>query len=184
MTARAGTLTYPPGGLRRAEGPAGHADRVGRACPAGTEVFSADDHISLAEDIFYERFPESMKDQAPRVVYDDGAWTLAIGGKTFLPREFTAVLMQYDPLAGAEHRTTSTPGSRELESDGIHRELAFPNALLGLMGWPDKEVRELLLPDLQRAHRRAAGALERPLLRRRDDQLVGRRRAAAARSPR
>ena len=53
--------------------------------PAGTEVFSADDHISLAEDIFYERFPESMKDQAPRVVYEDGAWNLAIGGKTFLP---------------------------------------------------------------------------------------------------
>ena len=73
-------------------------------------MFSADDHISLAEDIFYERFPESMKDQAPRVVYDDGAWTLAIGGKAFLPREFTAVLMQYDPLDGLEHRTTSTRG--------------------------------------------------------------------------
>ena len=25
--------------------------------PAGIEVFSADDHISLSEDIFYERFP-------------------------------------------------------------------------------------------------------------------------------
>jgi predicted TIM-barrel fold metal-dependent hydrolase len=110
--------------------------------PAGTEVFSADDHISLAEDIFYEGFPEPMKEQAPRVVCEDGAWTLAIGGKTFLPREFTAVLTTYDPLAGA---TTSDGEARirELESDGVHRELAFPNALLGLMGWPDKAVREL-----------------------------------------
>jgi predicted TIM-barrel fold metal-dependent hydrolase len=49
--------------------------------------------------------------------------------------------MQYDPLEGS---STADIGARlrELESDGIHRELAFPNALLGLMGWPDKAVRE------------------------------------------
>jgi predicted TIM-barrel fold metal-dependent hydrolase len=141
MTARTSTLTYPAGGLGAPK------DRTGTASgatglPAGTQVFSADDHISLAEDIFFEAFPEPMKDQAPRVVHEDGAWNLAIGGKTFLPREFTAVLMQYDPLAGAG---TNDLDARlaELASDGVHRELAFPNALLGLMGWPDKEVREL-----------------------------------------
>ena len=141
MTARTGTLTYPR------EGFAAPKDRHGNATepvglPAGTEVFSADDHISLAEDIFYEKFPASMKEQAPRVVNDDGAWTLAFGGKAFLPKEFTAVLTQYDPLAGA---ATNDPEARirQLESDGIHRELAFPNAMLGLMGWPDKAVREL-----------------------------------------
>ena len=141
MTAHTGTLTYPSGGFGAPKDRQGHADgSVG--LPAGTEVFSADNHISLAEDIFYERFPAAMKDQAPRVVYEDGAWNLAIGGKTFLPREFTAVLMQYDPLAGAG---TNDPEARirELETDGVHRELAFPNALLGLMGWPDKAVREL-----------------------------------------
>ncbi len=110
--------------------------------PPGTEVFSADDHISLAEDIFYERFPESLKDAAPRVIHYDGAWTLAMGGKTFLPHDFNAVLMQYDPLDGA---TTKDIDARiaELESDGIHKELAFPNAMLALMGWPDKAIREL-----------------------------------------
>ena len=141
MTARTGALTYPPGGFGPPKDRRGHATgSVG--LPAGTEVFSADDHISLSEDIFVERFPAAMKEQAPRVVYEDGAWTLAIGGKTFLPREFTAVLMQYDPLAGAA-TNDGEARIRELESDGIHRELAFPNALLGLMGWPDKEVREL-----------------------------------------
>jgi predicted TIM-barrel fold metal-dependent hydrolase len=134
-------LTYPPDGF----GPP--KDRLGTSTGSaglapGTEVFSADDHISLAEDIFFERFPESMKDKAPRVVYEDGAWTLAVGGKGFLPKEFTAVLMQYDPLAGSSTHDI-TARLAELESDGIHRELAFPNALLGLMGWPDKEVREL-----------------------------------------
>ena len=82
-----------------------------------------------------------MHQQLARVVYEDGAWTLAVGGKGFLPKEFTAVLMQYDPLAGSSTHDI-TARLAELESDGIHRELAFPNALLGLMGWPDKDVRE------------------------------------------
>lgn len=141
MTDRTGVLTYPR------EGFGAPKDRRGRATgdvglPPGTEVFSADDHISLAEDIFFEQFPESMKDKAPRVVYEDGAWTLAIGGRGFLPEEFTAVLMQYDPLAGSSTHDIDARLA-ELASDGIHRELAFPNALLGLMGFPDKEVREL-----------------------------------------
>lgn len=141
MTTQAGAFSYP---RERLGAP---RDRRGSATgsfglPAGTEVFSADDHISLSEDIFYERFPASMRDQAPRVVQEDGAWTLAVDGKTFLPKEFNAVLTSYDPLAGA---ATNDPEARvrQLESDGIHRELAFPNALLGLMGWPDKTVREL-----------------------------------------
>jgi predicted TIM-barrel fold metal-dependent hydrolase len=140
MTTQAATLAYPREGFAPPKDRTGHATGAA-GLPPGTEVFSADDHISLSEDIFWERFPEELKDQAPRVVYDDGAWTLAIGGRTFLPREFTAVLMQYDPLAGS---STGDIDARlaELESDGIHRELAFPNALLGLMGWPDRAVRE------------------------------------------
>ena len=132
---------YPSGGLGAPKDRTVHATGA-NGLPAGTEVFSADDHISLSEDIFYERFPASLKEQAPRVLCVDGAWTLAVDGKSVLPREFNAVLQQYDPLAGA---ATNDPEARarELESDGIHRELAFPNALLGLMGWPDKAVREL-----------------------------------------
>lgn len=141
MTAETGMLTYPAGGFGAPKDRTGHASGS-FGLPAGTEVFSADNHISLSEDIFYERFPESMKDQAPRVVHDNGAWSLAVGGKSFLPREFTAVLEQYDPLAGAA-TNDGDARIRELESDGIQRELAFPNALLGLMGWPDKAVREL-----------------------------------------
>ena len=141
MTARAGTLTYPAGGWGAPKDRQGHAS-ASTGLPAGTEVFSADDHISVAEDIFYERFPEALKEQAPRVLYDDGAWTLALGGKTFLPREFNAVLMQYDPLDGATTKDINAR-IRELESDGIHTELAFPNAILALLAWPDKTIREL-----------------------------------------
>ena len=64
MTSNVRTLRYPAEGLgapkNRHPGPV-----VDVGLPVGTEVFSADDHISLAEDIFYERFPDSMKERAP-----------------------------------------------------------------------------------------------------------------------
>ena len=48
--------------LRRTQGPA-RPRREGRTVglPAGTEVFSADNHISVAEDIFYETLPRGTE---------------------------------------------------------------------------------------------------------------------------
>jgi predicted TIM-barrel fold metal-dependent hydrolase len=110
--------------------------------PPGTEVLSADNHISLAEDIFFERFPESMKDRAPRVMHVDGAWVIGFEGKSVLVPEFIEVLEQYDPLAGS-HTADVEARLAALDSEGITRELAFPNSVLALFGWPDREVREL-----------------------------------------
>ena len=120
----------------------GHASEAATGLPAGTTVFSADNHISLAEDIFYQRASEALRDRVPRVWYQDGAWTIGAGDKAFLPKEFTGVLTQYDPLPGS---STSDMDARlaQLAADGVTRELAFPNALLALMGFPDKEVREV-----------------------------------------
>ena len=136
-----GTLTYPPGGVGapkdRHPGPL--AD-VG--LPAGTEVFSADDHISLAEDIFHEQFPESMKDRAPRVVNVDGGWVVAADTTPILVKEFIQVLTQYDPVPGS-HTGDVDARLAALDSEGVHRELAFPNSVLAVFAWPDKEVREL-----------------------------------------
>jgi predicted TIM-barrel fold metal-dependent hydrolase len=141
MSSSPQTLTYPLEGLgapkARHPGPV-----IDVGLPVGTEVFSADDHISLAEDIFYERFPESMKDRAPRVMNVDGAWVIGVDGKSVLVREFIDVLTQYDPVPGSH--TGDVPARlAALDSEGISKELAFPNAILALFGWPDREVREL-----------------------------------------
>ncbi|MET0910154.1 MAG: amidohydrolase, partial [Ilumatobacteraceae bacterium] len=56
--------------------------------PAGTEVFSADNHISLSEDIFVERAPESMKDKVPQVLNVDGGWAVGMGGQSILHPQF------------------------------------------------------------------------------------------------
>ncbi len=62
-------------------------------------------------------------------------------GQTFLPGDFSGVLMQYDDLAGA---ATNNIEARinELHTDGVDKELAFPNAVLALFHYPDKELRE------------------------------------------
>jgi hypothetical protein len=129
-------VLYPPEGFGAPKDRHGHAGGdVG--LPAGTEVFSADNHISLADDIFYERFPDDLKDKAPRIWYEDGAYQLGRKGQSFLPGDFSAVLMQYDDLAGAATKDIEAR-IRELHEDGVDRELAFPNAVLALFHFPDK----------------------------------------------
>jgi len=143
MARQAGILTpYPPEPLGPPKDRRGHAKDSASGLPPGTEVFSADDHISLSEDIFFERAPGALKERVPRIWYQDGAWTIGSGEKAFLPKEFTGVLMQYDPLPGS---STGALDARlaQLEADGVTKELAFPNALLALMGYPDAEIREV-----------------------------------------
>ncbi|ORV41157.1 amidohydrolase [Mycolicibacter engbaekii] len=142
-TSTQGVAFYPPGGYgapkdRHGQAGAGLGD-VG--LPAGTEVFSADNHISIADDIFYQRFPEDLKDKAPRIWYEDGAYMVGRKGQSFLPGDFSAVLMQYDDLAGAASSNIEAR-IQELASDGVDKELAFPNAVLALFHFPDKELRE------------------------------------------
>ena len=141
MSVNSRTLTYPLEGVgapkHRLPGPL-----MELGLPAGTEVFSADNHISLSEDIFFERFPESMKDRAPRVMNVDGGWVIAVDGKSVLVREFIEVLTQYDPVPGS-HTGDIDARLAALDSEGVTKELAFPNSILALFGWPDREVREL-----------------------------------------
>jgi predicted TIM-barrel fold metal-dependent hydrolase len=134
------TLTYPRDGLGAPKDrhPAPATDL---GLPAGTEVFSADDHISLADDIFYERLPASMKDRAPRVMNVDGGWVIGVDGKSVLVPEFIEVLTQYDPLAGS-HTGDVDARLAALDSEGVDKELAFPNSVLALFGWPDRDIRE------------------------------------------
>ena len=140
-TQQSAAALYPPEGFGAPKDRQGHAARVDVGLPPGTEVFSADNHISLAEDSFYKNFPDDLKDQAPRVWYEDGAYLLGVGGKNLLPGNFSRVLMQYDELEGASTSNIEAR-VRQLREDGVDKELAFPNALLALFGHPDKDLRE------------------------------------------
>ena len=142
MSSQPSSTLYPPGGFGAPKHRRGHADNIADiGLPAGTEVFSADNHISLAADIFYERFPDDIRDEAPRIWYEDGAYMVGHKGQSFIVGDFSAVLMQYDDLAGASTNDVAAR-VRELAEDGVDKELAFPNAVLALFGFPDKRIRE------------------------------------------
>lgn len=132
---------YPPEGFGAPKDRRGHAKGSVVGLPAGTVVFSADNHISVADDIFYERFPDDLKGQAPRIWYEDGAYMVGINGRSWVGGDFGRVLMQYDDLAGAATNNIEAR-IRELGEDGIDKELAFPNAVLALFHYPDKALRE------------------------------------------
>jgi predicted TIM-barrel fold metal-dependent hydrolase len=132
---------YPAEGWGAPKDRHGHSDGTVVGLPAGTEIFSADNHISVADDIFYERFPEDLKEKAPRIWYEDGAYMVGLKGRSMLPGDFSRVLMQYDDLAGAATNDIDAR-IRELAEDGVDKELAFPNAVLALFHYPDKELRE------------------------------------------
>lgn len=51
---------YPPEGFGAPKNRRGHATG-NLGLPDGTVIFSADNHISVADDIFYERFPRSSR---------------------------------------------------------------------------------------------------------------------------
>ena len=142
MTQTSTVSLYPPEGYGAPKNRRGHAAGTDVGLPEGTVVFSADNHISLAADIFYERFPDDLKDKAPRIWYEDGAYQVGRKGQSFLPGDFSAVLMQYDDLPGAAS-TNIEARIQELREDGVDKELAFPNAVLALFHYPDKKLREL-----------------------------------------
>ncbi|MGO9382123.1 MAG: amidohydrolase family protein [Mycobacterium sp.] len=143
MSSQTRTL-YPEGVIGAPKHRRGHAAESNTGLPADTEVFSADNHISVADDIFYERFPDDLKDYAPRIWYEDGAYLLGRPGQSMVVGDFSAVLMQYDDLAGAVSNNIDAR-VRELAEDGVDKELVFPNAVLALFHDPDKDLRERIL---------------------------------------
>ncbi|WP_407686308.1 amidohydrolase family protein [Mycobacterium sp. HUMS_1102779] len=132
---------YPEGVIGAPKNRRGHAAGSDTGLPPGTEVFSADNHVSVADDIFYEHFPDDLKDQAPRIWYEDGAYLLGRPGQSMVVGDFSAVLMQYDDLAGAATNNIDAR-IRDLAEDGVDKELVFPNAVLALFHYPDKALRE------------------------------------------
>ena len=134
--------------------------------PAGTEVFSADNHISVAEDIFYERFPDDLKDQAPRIWYEDGAYVVGRKGQTFLPGDFSRSADAVRRLLPAPPPTIIEARIQELREDGVDKELAFPNAVLALFHYPDKDCASGCFRIYNEHMAELQEQLERPLLRR------------------
>lgn len=107
--------------------------------PAGTVVVSADNHFSVDKDIFYERFPARLKDKAPRVWWADGVCHIGMDGTSFLTERLEILTPTYELVAGCND---IKPRMRDLDAEGIDKEIVFPNSILQMMRCMDFEVRE------------------------------------------
>ena len=98
--------------------------------PAGTRIVSADSHM-LESDLWIDRFPEELKDQAPRMVFREGGWDLSINGKSMTPQPVAQALC--NALECYPGLTDLTTRLADLDIEGVEKELIFPQRLFGLM---------------------------------------------------
>jgi predicted TIM-barrel fold metal-dependent hydrolase len=100
-----------------------------RAWPEGTVIISADSHM-LETDCWIDFFPEDLKDQAPRMKFEDGAYQMSIGDKQMTPlivAQGLCTAMECNP------GLTDVPSRlKDLDIEGVEKELIFPQRLFGL----------------------------------------------------
>jgi predicted TIM-barrel fold metal-dependent hydrolase len=115
-------------------------DRAG--LPESLTIVSADNHIEITEDIFYERFPERLREAAPRVWFDK-YWRVGFKG------DVEAFPVGFD-IERALSKTVMNEGfdfrvrNRHLSAEGIAKEIVYPQSLLGFVRYPDLEMQELM----------------------------------------
>jgi len=97
--------------------------------PDGTVIISADSHM-LEPDLWVDRFPEHLKQQAPRMEFRDGGWQLSVAGKPMTQPKIAADLCT--TLECAPGMTDITARLADLDVEGVEKELIFPQRLFGL----------------------------------------------------
>jgi len=118
--------------------PARKPQAATRPWPPGTVIVSADSHL-IEQDYWYAGFPEHLKDQAPRMTFNDGMFDFTIGDRHMTPPEL------------AQHLCRSmecTPGLNDiparladLDVEGVEKELIFPQRLFGLFMFGEMQNR-------------------------------------------
>ena len=97
--------------------------------PTGTRIISADSHM-LESDFWVDRFPEHLKAEAPRMEFKDGGYQLTVCGKHMTPPHIAAGLCQ--AMECTPGLTNVEARLKDLDIEGVEKELIFPQRLFGL----------------------------------------------------
>ncbi|MDG2307694.1 MAG: amidohydrolase family protein [Candidatus Binatia bacterium] len=119
--------------------------REGLQLPPGTVVVSADSHWEIAEDIFVERLPAKFRDMAPRI------WTDNVVQFGFSDGKGNVIDPMTSEMKKIWERSTEVEGIhdlnlriRDMDAEGIAKEINFPSFGLGFSALPDLELREAI----------------------------------------
>jgi predicted TIM-barrel fold metal-dependent hydrolase len=109
------------------------------ALPENTVIVSADGHWSVSDDIFFERFPARLKSRAPRLSMTDAGYVdWQVDGKSLIPSALASNLSAFDCVPGS---TKIEPRLRDMDVEGVSKELLFGNGIGIFYNYPDLEVR-------------------------------------------
>jgi predicted TIM-barrel fold metal-dependent hydrolase len=135
------TLSRPT--IFKGQGPASQRrpePRGDRRTPEGMVVVSADNHWSISEDIFFKGFPSHLREAAPKLCRTDaGAYLFNVRGKPLLPELHHSLFAEMDSVAG---NTQIDARMRDLDIEGIDKELVFGNVVAAFYTFPDLAARE------------------------------------------
>jgi predicted TIM-barrel fold metal-dependent hydrolase len=106
--------------------------------PTGTVVVSADSHW-LEGDIWIDRFPEHLKDKAPRMFFENGGWEMEVNGKRLTPEGQSERTCAFECVPGFNQLG---PRMRDLDAEGVAKEILFPQRIFALMRLGELEQRE------------------------------------------
>lgn len=116
-----------------------HAIPPALPLPPGTVVVSADGHW-LEGDLWIDRFPDHLKDKAPRMVFENGGWQIIINGQPPpFPDEAKMLCNAFECREGMSNVAERLV---DLDAEGIAKELLFPQRLFGLYVAGDIDMRE------------------------------------------
>jgi predicted TIM-barrel fold metal-dependent hydrolase len=135
---KTGTVLPSQGGIEIAWPREREIPPQGRPLPAGAVVVSADSHIMETEDLWKERLPSEFKDRAPRLWYDDEGFShLEAEGRSLDIPGLNTMLVE-----GREGIREAPARLRDLDAEGVDKELIFPQRTLSLVGLQDLALRE------------------------------------------
>jgi predicted TIM-barrel fold metal-dependent hydrolase len=137
------TATIEPPSIYKGMGPAPERvpePRGNLKLPEGTVLVSADNHWSVDDDIFYKAFPARLKDRAPRL------WKTPKGGLAFsvdgVPLVPPHTYVMFENMDGVRGCWDIDARQKDLDIEGIDKELIFANVVAAFYAYPDLEVRE------------------------------------------
>jgi predicted TIM-barrel fold metal-dependent hydrolase len=110
----------------------------GDPLPAGTVVVSADSHVMETSDLWKDRLPARFKDRAPKLWWDDDGFShLEAEGRLLDVPGLNTMLVEGRPgMAHVEERI------KDLNSEGVDKDVIFPQRTLSLVGLQDLELRD------------------------------------------
>jgi len=119
--------------------------------PNGTTIISCDSHW-MEGDIWVDSFPAHLRDRAPRSIFKDGGWLTFIEGKLVFPRDSNMSEVICSMMECVPGMTNVEARLKDLDVEGVEKELLFPQRTLGIFTRGAGDFREYIF----RAYNEAA----------------------------